>query len=102
MPTTVHICKSCEAGRVAFFQQPDTWHCEAATQWAAKISAAVYLCGKLQVIRPHNGSHKGLQACLFAAEQRLIVALILAVLLRRFGGKDGMTVVPESDSLLAS
>ena len=39
------------------------------------------LCGQLQIIGPNNGPNEGLQACLLTAEEGLVVALILTVLL---------------------
>ena len=39
------------------------------------------LCGKLHVIRPHNGSNERLQPSFVTAEEGLVVALVLVVLL---------------------
>lgn len=45
------------------------------------VTVMEHLCGKLHVIRPHNGSNKRLQPSLVTAEEGLVVALVLVVLL---------------------
>lgn len=82
-----YVCKASVAAC-----QPGSWQ----SRKLARVRDAVmaHLSGKLHVIRPHNGSNERFQSSLVTAEEGLVVALILIVLLGWLGGKDGVTVVP--------
>ena len=61
--------------------QPGSWHIRKMARVRDTEAVMANLSGKLQVIRPHNGSNKRFQSGLITAEEGLVVALILIVLL---------------------
>lgn len=78
--SSVSSCQyACKASAAAC--QPGSWRSRQLARVGGTDAVMANLSGKLHVVRPHNGSNERFQSGLVTAEEGLVVALILIVLL---------------------